>query len=155
MPEASAHTSIKQRVEHVDAQGRTDDVKAAELGSVAAQAVSSGLEDAHWLCPIEDRLQLDSAREGMVEGFTLGSYLLLVDYTARLMRDGKASLSRDLSSIFDRLGCGVTTWQTRILKMRAGTMLGRFLAASRARLREVAARLGVRRLVNLAGCPAG
>jgi hypothetical protein len=34
-------------------------------------------------------------------------------------------------------------------------MLGRFLAASRARLREVAAQSGVRRLVNLAGCPAG
>ncbi len=34
----------------------------------------------HWLCPIEDRRRLDSAREGMLEGFSLGSYLLLVDF---------------------------------------------------------------------------
>jgi hypothetical protein len=26
----------------------------------------------------------------MLEGFSLGSYLLLVDYTGRLFRDGKA-----------------------------------------------------------------
>jgi hypothetical protein len=34
-----------------------------------------------WLCPIEDRRALDSSREGMVEGFSLGSYLMLVDQT--------------------------------------------------------------------------
>jgi hypothetical protein len=31
------------------------------------------------LCPIEDRRQLDSTRDGMLEGFSLGSYLVLVD----------------------------------------------------------------------------
>ena len=46
-------------------------------------------------------------------------------------------------------------WLARVVKLNAGRLLGRFLAASRARLREVAAKLGVRRLVNLAGCPAG
>ncbi len=35
-----------------------------------------------------------------------------------------------------------------------GRLLGRFFAASRERLREVAARLGVHHLANLAGCPA-
>ena len=35
VPEASPHTSITTRVEHVKAQGRTDDLKAAEQGSVA------------------------------------------------------------------------------------------------------------------------
>src|SRR5262249_9667825 len=35
VPEASAHTSIKERVEHVQAQGRTADLKAARKGSVA------------------------------------------------------------------------------------------------------------------------
>ena len=34
-PETSPHTSIKQRVEHVQEQGRTDDLKTAEVGSVA------------------------------------------------------------------------------------------------------------------------
>ena len=45
---------------------------------------AAGLEEGLWLCPIEDRRQLDSPREGMLEGFSLGSYVLLVDYTGRL-----------------------------------------------------------------------
>ena len=90
VPEASAHTSIKERVDHVQAQGRTEELKAARTGSVAGSAAAAGLEESHWLCPIEDRRRLDSAREGMVEGFSLGNYLLLVDYTARLFREGKA-----------------------------------------------------------------
>jgi hypothetical protein len=32
-------------------------------------------------------------------------------------------------------------------------LLGRFFAASRAKLQEIAESLGVRRLVNLRGCP--
>ena len=39
-------------------------------------------------------------------------------------------------------------------KLKAGRLLGRFFAASRARLREVAAILRVRHLANLGGCPA-
>jgi hypothetical protein len=33
-------------------------------------------------------------------------------------------------------------------------LLGRFYAATRAKLREIGERLGVRHLVNLTGCPA-
>jgi hypothetical protein len=62
------------------------------------------LEEALWLCPIENRRQIDSPREGMLEGFSLGSCLLLVDYTGRLFRDVKAAISADLSNIFERLG---------------------------------------------------
>src|SRR5262249_56447635 len=62
VPEASAHTSIKERVEHVEAQGRTADLTAARGGSVAGSAAASGLEESHWLCPIEDRRGLDSTR---------------------------------------------------------------------------------------------
>jgi len=104
VPEASPHTSIKTRVEHVHEQGRTSDLAAAAGGSVAGSCASAGLEESLWLCPIEDRRGLDSSREGMLEGFSLGSYLLLVDYTGRLFRDGKATISRELSGIFDRLG---------------------------------------------------
>ena len=53
---------------------------------MAGSAAAAGLEDKHWLCPIEDRRRLDSKREGMIEGFSLGNYVLLVDYTARLYR---------------------------------------------------------------------
>ena len=90
----------------------------------------------------------------MLEGFSLGSYLLLVDYTARVFRDGKAAISRELAGIFDRLGTSAESWRARLEKLSRSSLLGRFFAASRARLREVAARLGVRQVVNLGGCPA-
>jgi hypothetical protein len=37
--------------------------------------------------------------------------------------------------------------------LRSGRLLGRFFAASRERLREVATRPGVHYLANLGGCP--
>ncbi len=154
VPEASPHTSVTARVEHVQAQGRIGDLEAAKHGSVAGSAASAGLEESVWLCPIEDRRALDSSREGMLEGFSLGSYLMLVDYTGRLFRDGKAVISAELSGILERLGSSVESWRARLEKLRAGCLLGRFFAASRERLREVAARLGVRHLANLGGCPA-
>ena len=39
----------------------------------------------------------------MLEGFSLGSYLLLVDYTGRLFRDGKAVMFAELMGILERL----------------------------------------------------
>ncbi|MGO9470231.1 MAG: transposase, partial [Isosphaeraceae bacterium] len=40
VPETSKHTSVKERVDHVKAQGRTDDMKAAREGSVAGSKAS-------------------------------------------------------------------------------------------------------------------
>jgi hypothetical protein len=90
----------------------------------------------------------------MAEGFSLGNYLLLVDYSARLFREGKAALSRDVAEILDRLGSSADHWQARLEKLRQGRLLGRFFATSRQRLRDVADRLGLRRVPNLGGCPA-
>jgi hypothetical protein len=104
VPEASPHTSIKTRVDHAKDQGRTEELKAAEQGSVAGSHASAAIEESLWLCPIEDRRRLDSSREGMLEEFPLGSYLLMVDYTGRLFREGKATISRELAGIFERLG---------------------------------------------------
>jgi REP element-mobilizing transposase RayT len=153
-PEASPYTSIKTRVQHVKDQDRTADLAAAQGGSVAGSYASGGLEEALWLCPIEDRRRLDSSREGMLEGFSLGSYLLLVDYTGRLFRDGKAAISREVAGIFQRLDSTAENWWAWLEKLSKGRLLGRFFAASRDRLRELATRLGVRRLANLGGCPA-
>jgi hypothetical protein len=83
-----------------------------------------------------------------------GSYLLLVDYTGRLFREGKAIISAELSGILDRLGFSAESWQARLEKPRGGRLLGRFFAGTRARLREVAAGLGVHHLPNLGGCAA-
>jgi hypothetical protein len=152
IPEASEHTSIKERVEHVEAQGRTEDLQKAQKGSVAGSVAAAGLEESIWLCPIEDRRRIDSSREGMIEGFSLGSYLLLVDYTGRLFREGKAMISKEVAAIFDRIGTTAETWQARMKKLSGGRLFGRFFAASRQRLGEITQRLGLRRAVNLASC---
>ena len=152
-PEKSDYTSIKQRLDHVEAQGATARLEAAKDGSVAGSHAAAGLKDSLWLCPIEDRRGLDSTREGMMQGFSLGSYVQLVDYTGRLFRQGKASISAELAGIFERLGCSAQSWQDRMEKLRDGRVLGRFFAATRAKLREIAERLGMRRPVNVAGNP--
>jgi REP element-mobilizing transposase RayT len=156
VPEDSEHTSIKQRIDHVQAQGRTEDLKAAPRGSVAGSIAAAGIEESLWLCPIEDRRRLDSSREGMLEGFSLGNYLLLVDYTGRLFREGKATISREVAGMLQRLGSSAESWQARLekLKRSGGHLLGRFFAASRERLRAVAQQLGMHHLANLGGCPA-
>jgi hypothetical protein len=153
IPEESPHTSIKQRVEHVEAQGRTAELIAAPNESVGASLSAGGLEESLWLCPIEDRRGLDSSREGMFVGFPLKSYLLLVDYTGRIFRDGKARISAELAGIFDRLGCPADRWNARLNKLQGGRLWGRVFASSRAKLQEIAAKLKVRNLINLGSCP--
>jgi hypothetical protein len=90
----------------------------------------------------------------MLHGFSLGNDLLLVDYTARLFREGKTAILTGLSGILERLGTTAGSWQARLEKLKSGHLRGRFFAASRERLREAAARLRVHHLPNLAGCPA-
>ena len=148
-PEESDHTSVKARVEHVQASGRIKDLQAAELGSVAAVQVSGGLEDDLWLVPIEDQRGRGAVREGMRTGFTLGQYLMLVEYTGRILRDGKAAISSEVADIFARLGSTPETWGVRMAKLTGGRLLGRFLAASRERLRQLASKLQVRHLANV------
>ncbi len=142
------------RAEHVEAMGETAKLEAATGGSVAGSRASAGVDESLWLSPIEDRRVLDSSREGMFVGFSLGSYLLLVDYSGRLYREGKTAISADLAGIFERLGSNAKSWQRRQEKLRKGQLFGRFFAVSRARLAEVAQRLGVRHVANLGGCPA-
>ena len=153
-PETSEYTSIKQRVDHIQAEGGTARLEAAKDGSVAGSREASGLEEALWLCPIEDRRRFDSPREGMFEGLSIGNYLLLVDFTGRVFREGKARISAELAGILDRIGSSAERWQLRMEKLKNGRSFGRFFAANRDKLREIAQRLNVRRLVNLVGCAA-
>ncbi len=73
-----------------------------------------------------------------------------MDYTGRLFRHGKAAISAELAGIFDRLGSRPENWHSRLEKLRKGRLFGRFFAASQGKLRKLAERLKVRRLVNLA-----
>ena len=91
------------------------DLQAAKLGSVVAMQVSGGLEDDLWLVPIEDRREKGAEREGMRSGFTLGQYLMLVEYTGRMLREGKAAISSEVVDIFARLGCTPETWGVRLM----------------------------------------
>ena len=59
---------------------------------------------------------------------------------------------RELSGIFDRLVSSAESWWGRLETLAQGRLPGRFFASSRARLREVAKRLGVRHMANLRGC---
>jgi hypothetical protein len=70
------------------------------------------------------------------------------------LADGKATLSRAVAQILNRLGSSADHWHARLEKLRHGNLLGRFFATSRQRLRAVAERLGLRRVPNLGGCPA-
>ena len=90
----------------------------------------------------------------MLEGFSLASYLLLIDYTGRLFREGKAAISSEVSRILERLGSSAESWWARLEKLSKGRLLGRFFAASRAQLREVATQLSVHHIANLGGCSA-
>jgi hypothetical protein len=152
-PETSDFTSIKQRVEHVEAQGKTAELAADERGSVAGSRESAGLEESLWLSPIEDRRGLDAFRVGMMQGFPLGSYVKLVEYTGRLFRQGKTSIPAELAGIFERLGFTAESWRDAMDKLRGKRLLGRIIAASRIKLREIAKHLGVRHMINLRGCP--
>src|SRR6202035_2287100 len=115
-----------QSADHVEAQGKTIHLEAAKDGSVAGSQAAAGLEESLWLCPIEDRRELDSPREGMISGFSLGSYVKLVDYTGRLFREGKASISAEVAGIFERLGCSAQSWQAGLGKIKGDRLLGRF-----------------------------
>jgi len=154
-PETSRHTSVRRRVRHAKAQGKLAELKGAESGSVAGSRAAGDVEQDLWLCPVEDRRRDGSTREGMLEGFSLGSYLLLVDYTSRLCRQGKARVSREVASILDRLGTNADVWGHRIQRLFKKTrLLGSYFCTNRSRLREVAQQRGVHHLDNLAGAPA-
>jgi hypothetical protein len=154
LPETFPHTSLYQRIEHARKLGRIADLAAARQGSIQGSKICSGMEDALWLVPVEDRRKLDCPREGMFEGLSLGSYLLLLDYTSRLMRTGKASVPAGVADIFDRLQVSPETWAAQMQGLSKKRQCGVFLAASRERLREVSRELGVSRVANICGSTA-
>jgi hypothetical protein len=63
-------------------------------------------------------------------------------------------ISAELAGILEQIGSTAESWWARLEKLSKGHPLGRFFAASRARLRELAPRLGVHHLAKFAGCPA-
>ena len=151
-PETSPHTSVKQRVDHAKESGKLPELKAAARGSVAGSRAAGRLEEKHWLCPVEDLRKKGSAREGMLENFSLGSYLLLVDWTSRFYRNGKARVSQEVAGILERLGTTAEYWEQRMKQLLGKSrLLGSYFATSRERLKEIATHRGVHHVDNAIG----
>ena len=106
-----------------------------------------------WLCPLDDRRQQGETRVGVLAGFSLGSYLLLVDATSRLLRPGKARVDPQVEALLDRLGVSWALWSTTLEQLFARPRLvGVAFSFRRRRLREAARQRGCRHLANLNGC---
>ena len=158
-PETSEHTSIKARVDHCREQGRFPDLCAAasvtSTGTVLPKDAAVRLEDNIWLCPFAEGTHSRNGFGGMLAGFSLANYLLLLDQTSRLVRDGKKHMSQSAASLLERLGTTGEVWQTTITKMFSRSqLLGVAFSFSRDRLRAAARRRGCNHLINLNGCPA-
>jgi len=150
VPEASDHTSLKQRVEHARKAGAIETIQwAAAAASVAGSLIEGNIEQSHWLCPMQDRRSCGVPREGMLAGFSLAGYLELVDWTARLYRNGKAKLSPEVLGIMQRLGTSAELWQARIVQFfNKPRWLGSFCATQRELLKAVALRRGLHHVDN-------
>jgi hypothetical protein len=123
-PEESPHTSIRARVEHCRKHGALVNLVAEPFDMASADRVAN-VEQSHWLCPIEDRDGRGLERRGLLPGFSLRSYLLLVDWTSRLYRDGKARLHHDVAGILQRLGTNLHEWETKLRELlRAKKLVG-------------------------------
>jgi len=163
-PEASDFTAIKARIDHVRALGRLDDLAAAQQNSVAAATLGEGLNTGLWLAPIEEPSAVSGSGDSMggaanpeqrkcVLDMPLGTYVWLVEYSGRIVRNGKASISDELAGIFERLGTSAELWQERLRSLTTNRLLGRFFASTQERLDQLAAKVGQSRVMNLAGAP--
>ena len=153
VPRAGSHTSIKRRIDHAAAQRSAANRKVAKRGGPRVAARGVGPEESLWLCPIERRRGANSTREGMFEGLSLDDYVLILNYTARFLRDGEAPIPRPLKEVFARLEIQPESWHTLLINLSSERVFGRFFAVSRERLREASEHLGIRRSPNLGGCP--
>ena len=153
-PEDAQFTSLFLRIEHCRQRGRMNDLRAARRGSAIGVQRCRGMETGLWLCPIEDRRAQGSKRTGLMDGFSLGSYLLLLDATSRLTRSKKAHLDPKSASILDRIGTTAEAWQTAFDHLFARPFpRGVAFAFDRDRLRAAAKKRGCRHVANLNGCP--
>ncbi len=157
-PRPAPHTSIKATSRArpgAGAEPRTLERRPAQAASPGSNAPRRAWRRRCWLCPVRGTAAASIQRaEGMLEGFSLGSYLLLVDYTGRVVPRGQRPWSlRELAAIFERLGTTAETWQAQLQRL-VGPAAGRFFAASRQRLREVGERVACVASSTWAAAPA-
>jgi hypothetical protein len=155
LPELARYTSLVARLDWCRRQGRWSDLQAARAGSALGAQAARGMEAGLWLCPLDDRRGRGEERVGLLEDFSLGSYLLLIDATSRMLRPGKARVGPEVAAILERLGTSPETWQVTLQQMFVRPRLkGVAFAFRRQRLRDAAQARGCHHLHNLNGCRA-
>jgi hypothetical protein len=162
VPEESDYTSIKARIEHCRQQGRMEELRSAMKKVVEGRTLSpqeaSRLEEEHWLCPFGHHpsdQQQPRNRRGLLHGFSLAQYASLVDATSRLVRDGKANVSAQVSAMLVRLGTSAEVWKETLVGLFSKErQLGVAFAFSREHLEVAAAHRGCHHVANLNGCRA-
>ena len=153
-PEQALFTSLALRIAPARQQGRLEDLRLAQLSTAAGIAGCRGMETGLWLCPVEDRRELGAEKTGLLAGLSLGSYLMLLDETSRLLRPGKARVNPQADALLHRLGTTRQVWdQTIELLFSRPIPRGVAFAFDREKLREAARKRGCRHLANLNGCP--
>ena len=96
---------------------------------------------------------MGGTRAGVSPSINLASYLRLLDWSSRLVRQGKARVTSDVKEILDRLGTGPGQWQERLEKLTAADRIfGVVFATKAAEITRFATARGVTKLSNLNGC---
>ncbi len=149
--EDSEHTSVKARVGHCRAQGTLPDVVDQPKDHTRHETAQE--DEDFWLVPLEDRRDRDGTRKGVTPRINLAAYLRLLDWTGRLLREGKARMPRDVAGILERLGSSTGHWQERLEKL-SGTerIYGVAFAVHADSIQRYADSRGIRKLTNLNGC---
>ena len=146
-PEASAHTSIKARVDHCAAQGKLETLK-----TDSRYTAKVNVEQGNWLFPIKDRRdQNGNGLAGLMRGISLAGYLHLVDWSSRLIRPGKANLSSTVPEILTRLGIDTESWKETLHRLLGpNKKIGSYFGSTN-RLNEVATQRGCKYIKNISG----
>jgi len=126
LPEEAPHTSLHARIEHCRTNGTLESIRDDLSTLTRDRSQEQGL----WLLPVDDLRNDGSVRPGLLAGCTLSCYLRLVDWTSRLVREGKAHLDAGILSIFDRLGADSSVWVDTMSRLlvapkRSGSYFGR------------------------------
>jgi REP element-mobilizing transposase RayT len=137
--ETSLHTSYRQRFENVKRNGSIKSLKAMARGEESSTRGSKDVEQNHWLVPIEDCSQKHkSKREGVIESISLGCYMLLLEYLAKLFRTGKARIHPCICEAMEELGISAEEFGDRVVKMlESDELRGNCFAANQKNLDRV------------------
>ena len=118
--------------------------------AVSTDWVQGRLKHAPWVARARQRLQ---SLRWFMKGLTRQGRKSEIR-NSKSETNPKSKVQMAKGSVLPRRGpTSADRWQARLENRRHGRLLGRFFATSRARLREVAEQLGLRRVPNVAGYP--